>query len=66
MTFIIYIKTWGQRNTFGVPLAILKNGTVLTNLKEVAAGSSKGDDWQVENNTEAVAGYQESFSKATD
>lgn len=34
------------------------------NLKEVTAGSSKRDDWQAEDNTEVVAGYQESFSIA--
>lgn len=50
-------KTWTQRSAFGVPQAILMN------VKEVMAGSKKGEERPA---IEAVAGHQESFSIATD
>lgn len=49
----------------GFPQAILKDGTVLLNLPEVAAGSRKEEQRRTEDNIEAVAGPRGSFVTAT-
>lgn len=66
-TYYIKIASpWSQRSAFGVLLAILEDETMLTNLTEVTAGSSKGEERQAVDDTEPAVRHQESFSIATD